>query len=142
MAHAEHTVIVDRPISEVFAFLADGTNEPLWRPEVTSIEHVSGSGLGAQYAQTMKGPGGRTIAGDFRLTRFDEPTRIDFEVTAGPARPTGSYVLRATGAGSTEVTFRLDLTPKGLMKLMTPMINKQVKAEVANLDNLQTALHR
>ncbi|MGI8529075.1 MAG: SRPBCC family protein [Geodermatophilaceae bacterium] len=142
MAHAEHTVIVDRPISEVFAFLADGTNEPLWRPEVMSIKHISGSGLGAQYAQTMKGPGGRTIAGDFRLTRFDEPTRIDFEVTAGPARPTGSYVFRDTGTGSTEVTFRLDLTPKGLMKLMTPMINKQVRVEVANLDNLQTALHR
>src|SRR5271163_4146625 len=80
MAHAEHAVTLDRPISEVFAFLADAMNEPLWRPEVTSITHVSGSGLGAQYAQTMKGPGGRNIVGDFRITRFDAPTRIDFQV--------------------------------------------------------------
>jgi Polyketide cyclase / dehydrase and lipid transport len=140
MAHAEHTVILARPIGEVFAFLADGMNEPKWRPEVINIAHVSGSGVGAVYAQTMKGPGGRSIAGDYRITRFDEPTRMDFEVIAGPARPTGSYVLRDTGIGSTEVTFTMDLKPRGLMVLMTPMINKQVKAEVANLDNLAAAL--
>jgi uncharacterized protein YndB with AHSA1/START domain len=140
VAHAERTVVVDRPITEVFTFLADPTNERLWRPDVTSIRHVSGSGIGAQYAQTVKGPGGRSIAADFRLTRFEEPSRIDFEVTAGPARPTGSYLLRDTGSGSTEVTYSLDLTPTGAMKLMTPMINSEMKAEVANLDNLPSAL--
>jgi hypothetical protein len=140
VAHAERTVVVDRPVTEVFAFLADPTNERLWRPDVTSIRHVSGSGIGAQYAQTVKGPGGRSIAADFRLTRFEEPSRIDFEVTAGPARPTGSYLLRDTGSGSTEVTYSLDLTPTGAMKLMTPMINSEMKAEVANLDNLPSAL--
>jgi uncharacterized membrane protein len=141
MAHAEHTVTVERPIGEVFAFLADGMNEPKWRPEVISIRHVSGSGVGAVYAQTMKGPGGRSIAGDFRITRYEEPTRMDFEVIAGPARPTGSYVLRDTGSGSTEVTFTMDLTPRGLMVLLTPMINKQVTAEVGNLANLPAALN-
>jgi uncharacterized membrane protein len=140
MAHAVRTVTVERPIAEVFAFLADGLNEPKRRPGVTSITHVSGSGIGAVYAQTMKGPGGRSLRGDFQITRYDEPTRIDFEVIAGPARPTGSYVLRDAGSGSTEVTFTMDLKPRGFMILMTPMINKQVKVEVANLDNLPAAL--
>jgi len=35
----------------------------------------------------------------------------------------------------------MDLKPRGLMILMAPMINKQVKAEVANLDNLPAALN-
>ena len=107
---------------------------------MTSVSHVSGSGVGAQYAQTMKGPGGRSIPGDYRITRYDEPTRLDFAVTAGPARPTGSFVLHETAPGSTEVTFTLDLEPRGLMVLMTPMINKQVRAEVANIDNPTAAL--
>jgi len=140
MAHAGHEVTVDGPVAEVFAFLADGTNNPSWRPEVTRISQVGGSGVGAQFAQTMRGPGGRSIAGDYRITRFDEPSRLDFEVTAGPARPTGSFVLRETGSGSTEVTFTLDLKPRGLVVLMTPMINKQVRAEVANIDGLAAAL--
>jgi uncharacterized protein YndB with AHSA1/START domain len=142
VAHAERTIVIDRPIAEVFAFLAEPTNERFWRPNVTSIRHVAGSGVGAQYAQTVKGPGGRTIAADFRLTRFDEPSRIDFEVTAGPARPTGSYLLRDTGTGSTEVTYSLDLTPTGAMKLMTPILNSEIQAEVANLDKLPSAMRR
>jgi uncharacterized protein YndB with AHSA1/START domain len=139
MAHAEHTVTVERPIAVVFAFLADATNEARWRPEIITIEHVSGSGVGAEYAQTMKGPMGRSIPGDFRLTRVDQPDRIDFEVIAGPARPTGSFTLRESAPDRTEVTFTLDLTPRGLMVLMT-MINKQVRAEVANLANLPAAM--
>jgi hypothetical protein len=140
MAHAQHVVNVERPIAEVFAFLADGLNDPKWRPDVTSIEHVSGSGAGARYAQTMKGPGGRSIRGDYTVTGYEQPTRYDFEVTAGPARPTGSFVLREMTPTTTEVTFTMDLKPRGLMVLMSPMINKQVRAEVSNIDNLGSAM--
>jgi uncharacterized membrane protein len=140
MAHAEHTVTVQRPVDEVFAFLADALNEPKWRPEVIAIRLVSGSGLGAVYAQTMKGPGGRSIVADFRITRYDEPTRMDFEVIAGPVRPTGTYALRDAGSGATEVTFTMDLKPRGLMVLASPMLNRVVRTEVRNLDHVPAAL--
>jgi uncharacterized membrane protein len=140
MAHAAQSVTVDRPITDVFDFLADATNETSWRPEVISINHVDGTGVGAVYAQMMKGPGGRKIKGDFRITRQDEPSRLDFEVIAGPARPVGSFQLREVSPTSTEVTFTMDLKPRGLMVLMTPMINKQVQAEVGNIKNLPGAM--
>jgi uncharacterized protein YndB with AHSA1/START domain len=126
MAHDTATVIVDRPISEVFAFLADGMNEPAWRPGVTDVSHVAETGteVGATFKQTMKGPGGRSIPGDYRITRYDQPTRLDFEVIAGPARPIGRFDLRETAGGS-EVTFTLDVEPRGLMVLMTSMINNR-----------------
>jgi uncharacterized protein YndB with AHSA1/START domain len=140
MAQAERSATVERPIADVFAFLADGLNNPRWRPDVTSIELVSGSGLGARYAQSMKGPGGRTIRGDYTITRYDEPTRLDFEVTAGPARPTGSFTLVELTPTSTDVTFSLTLTPTGLMRLAGPMITKQVQAEVARVEDLTRAM--
>jgi hypothetical protein len=34
----------------------------------------------------------------------------------------------------------MDLKPRGLMVLMSPMINKQVRAEVSNIDNLGSAM--
>jgi hypothetical protein len=140
MVQAQRTVTVARPIAEVFAFLADGLNEPKWRPEVITIRHVSGSGVGAVYAQKMKGPAGRPIAGDFRFTRYDEPTQLDFEVIAGPARPTGSYRLREVDSGSTSVTFTMGFVPRGLIRLLAPIVNKQLRAEVANLDNVAAAM--
>jgi uncharacterized protein YndB with AHSA1/START domain len=140
VAHAVQTVTVDRPIAEVFAFLADGTNDPSWRPEVISIRHVEGTGEGATFAQTMKGPGGRKIKGDFKYTRYEEPSRLDFQVIAGPARPLGSFELREVSPTTTEVTFTMDLKPRGLMVLLTPMINKQVQTEVSNIKNLPKAM--
>jgi carbon monoxide dehydrogenase subunit G len=142
MIHAARTVIVDRPAAEVFAYLAAAQNEAAWRPQVSSIRHVGGSGVGAQFAQTMKGPMGRSIPADFRFTRFDEPSRIDFEVTAGPARPTGSFGLRDRGDGTTEVSFSLDLAPTGLLRLMAPMLRRQVRDDVASIENLPAAMAR
>ncbi len=140
MAHAQQTVLVSRPIAEVFAFLADGTNNPKWRTGVVDIRLVSGSGLGAEYEQSMRGPGGRTIRGDYRLIRFDQPQRLDFEVTTGPARPVGSFLLRSLSDDSTDVTFSLDLKPRGAMVLMAAMINKQVAAEVDSIRALPAAM--
>ncbi|HEY2556252.1 MAG TPA: SRPBCC family protein [Diaminobutyricibacter sp.] len=142
MAHAAETVMVNRPIAEVFEFLADGMNEQKWRPEVVSIELVDGTGpgVGTTYAQSMKGPAGRTIKGDYRITRYEAPTRMDFETIAGPARPLGSFVLREIVPGTTEVTFTIDLTPKGAMVLMKGMITKQVASEAANIHNVPKAM--
>jgi uncharacterized protein YndB with AHSA1/START domain len=142
MAHAAETVTVNRPIDEVFEFLADGMNEQKWRPDVVSIEHVDGTGpgVGTTYAQSMKGPGGRTIKGDYRITRYEAPTRLDFETIAGPARPLGAFELREIVPGTTEVTFTIDLTPKGAMVLMKRMITKQVALEAANIHNVPKAM--
>lgn len=38
--------------------------------------------------------------------------------------------------------FALDIAPAGLMKLMTPMIKKTMRTEVAQLDTLKEILER
>lgn len=144
MAHARQTVTVDRPIGDVFDFLADGLNEPRWRPDVQDVRLASGDGrsVGSVWAQTMRGPGGRRIKGDYRITGAERPTRLDFEVIAGPARPVGSFTLTADGPSRTEVTFTLDLVPTGLMRLMSGMIGKQVIKEADAIRNLPAAMAR
>lgn len=142
MAHARQTVTVDRPIDEVFDFLADGFNEPRWRPRVSDVQLRSGDGrsVGSVWGQTMRGPGGRPITGDYRITRVERPTRMEFEVVAGPARPTGSFVLTEHGPSTTEVEFVLDLTPTGAMRLMSGVIAKQVAREADAIRNLPAAM--
>jgi uncharacterized protein YndB with AHSA1/START domain len=142
MAHAEATVTINQPVEEVFDFLADGTTNKQWRSGVLDIAKASGDGAGAIYRQTMKGPGGRKIQGDYRVTRLERPTRLAFEVIAGPARPTGSYELRAESPTSTSVTFTLDLEPRGLAKIMGPMINRQMQKEVASITELKRVLEQ
>jgi uncharacterized protein YndB with AHSA1/START domain len=143
VAHTEQTVTIDRPIADVFDFLADGTNNPRWRSGVLEISRSSAAeGQGATYRQVLQGPGGRHIDGDYRVTTFTPPHRLDFEVIAGPARPTGSYQLSEDGVGSTTLRFTLDLQPRGVMRLMSPVITKQMRREVAALEQLKHQLER
>jgi uncharacterized membrane protein len=143
MPHAENTVTVERPIDDVFAYLADGTNNPRWRSGVLSIERTSAQdGVGATYRQKLRGPGGRPIDGDYRITGYQAPNFIEFQVTAGPARPAGRFALTADGPGRTAVTFSLDLEPTGLMRLMSRMVAKTMRSEVDQLAGLKADLEK
>jgi uncharacterized membrane protein len=141
MAHAESSITIARPVSEVFAFILDGTNSPLWRPSVTDVDNVSAAplGVGAAFKQGLKGPGGRRIDGDYEIVELKPNELIKFQVTAGPARPTGTYTFASQG-NATRVTFALQYEPKGLAKLMDPLIAKSMQGEVATLANLKAYL--
>jgi hypothetical protein len=142
LPHAENMVVIAAPITDVFAFIADGTNNPQWRPGVMDITPPdSGPEEGAVYGQGLRGPKGQRMDGDYRITDYQVPGRFAFEVIAGPARPTGSFDLEEPVAGATTVRFSLDLEAKGLMKV--PMrfagkiIERQMRAEVDCLSRLK-----
>jgi uncharacterized protein YndB with AHSA1/START domain len=143
VTHAEHTITVNRPARDVFDYLADGTHNRAWRSGVLEIERTSAAeGEGATYRQVLAGPGGRRIDGDYRVTAYEPPSRLAFHVTAGPARPAGVFELTENPDRTTRVRFALDLAPAGLMKLMAPMIARQMRREVAQLDALKAVLER
>jgi uncharacterized membrane protein len=141
MAHAEGDVTIYRSAATVFDFLLDGMNNPKWRPTVLDIQRVPGTppGVGAQFKQGLKGPGGRRIDGDYEITASEPNSLIRFQVIAGPARPTGTYRLETTG-DTTRVTLLLEYAPRGLARLMDSIIERTMRAEVAMLANLKTYL--
>ena len=141
MASATRSVVINRPPADVWRFVADGLNNPRWRPSVIDISLASGApgAVGAVYKQTMKGPMGGKVAGDYRIAESVEPSRLKFEVIAGPARPTGLFEVAPEGGGA-RLTFTLSLKPAGLMRLMEGMIQSTMNAEVENLTSLKAAL--
>jgi uncharacterized membrane protein len=119
----------------------DGTKGPLWRPAILDIQQAPGKplGAGAVFKQGLKGPGGRRIDGDYEIIECRPDELIVFQVIAGPARPTGTYRFEAAGGG-TRVTFVLQYEPKGLARLMDPLIARTMRGEVATLANLKAYL--
>ena len=141
MPSAKHSVVIDRPVHEVFVYVADGTTSPAWRASVKDIKLVAGTPgtVGAKYEQGMKGPGGR-IAADYEIVEAVPDRLLAFQVIAGPARPRGRYQFEPVGEG-TRVTFELDWEPKGIKeKLMAPMVARTMPGEVATLDELKRVL--
>lgn len=141
MAHADNEVLINQPVKAIFDYLADGLNNPKWRPPVISTSLKSGQSAkeGAEYNQTLKGPLGMNMKSAYQLTQVVPDSKITFLVTAGLARPAGEYLLTET-SGGTSIVFNIDYQPKGLKKLLTPMIIQAMKAEVASLDVLKKVL--
>jgi uncharacterized membrane protein len=139
MPHAQSEALIQRPIAEVFAFLADAENDLRWRSDVLDIARVSGSGAGSHYRQGVRGPGGRRLNADIEITQLETDSLIRFRVTSGPVQPTGQYSLEPEGTG-TRVRFSLEADLPGLKKLMAPMVQKAMNGEVGQLENLKRAL--
>lgn len=140
MPSAERTVTINRPIEEVFTFVANGRNAKLWRSGVLDVDLVSGEGLGARYSQGVRGPGGRRIAADYEITEFAQNAKIGFRATAGPVRPTGSFSFESLGGG-TVLTFALNVDLSGWQRLlMGGAVQSTMNAEMGALDRLKDLL--
>jgi len=135
---AEETVVIARPLDDVFAYLADAENNREWRP-VLEITRVRGEGVGTEYRQRVRGPAGRPVAADIIITELDPGHVIAFRTTIGPVRPEGRYELHPTDAG-TEVHFRLQAAVHGLKRLMAPMVRRAMQNEVRHLSDLKQRL--
>jgi uncharacterized membrane protein len=139
MPRASNEILIERPPDDVFAFLADPENDPQWRAGVLDLTRVSGEGVGACYAQGVKGPGGRRIAADIKITELTPGETIAFQTVAGPVRPRGRYRL-AVADGGTRVRFELEADVRGFKRLMAPIVQKTMNEEVGQLTRLKNVI--
>jgi uncharacterized membrane protein len=129
MAQAHRHVRIERPIEEVFDFLADGSNNPRWQPPVVStVPDEQGAAekaaeVGTTFHQTVRHPLGFKVSSNYRITEYHRPDRLSLTVTSGgPIRPTLSYALTAAGSGSTDVRCTVQYRPSGLARLALPAV--------------------
>ena len=119
----EATVVIDRPIEEVFAFLADGENDPKFSPRVLEIAKTTDGppGVGTVFASTVKDAGMKTQR-EVELTEFEPPTRIRWAERSKNAvsAPEGGYDLAQEGSG-TRLTVYNVLEGHGAGKLIAPL---------------------
>jgi len=109
------TVQIDRPIEDVFAFLADGENDKKFSSRVLEMAQTTAGppGLGTVYASTVK-DAGVTTKREFELTEFEPPTRIRWAERSKNlvVVPEGGYDLARVGEG-TQLTFFNELAGRG-----------------------------
>src|SRR5690242_16534789 len=101
------SAVIDRPINDVFAFLADGTNDPKFSPRVQEIRKTTDGpvGVGTVFESKVK-DAGMTTNRQFELTTFETPTKIGWTERSRNVVtvPDGGYDLEAIGEAQTKVT--------------------------------------
>jgi carbon monoxide dehydrogenase subunit G len=116
----EATVLVKRPIEQVFDFLADGENDKKFSSRVLAIAKTTEGppAVGTVFASTVKDAGVKTKR-EFELVEFERPTKLRWrELSKAPVVvPSGGYDLESEGEG-TRVTLFNELEGRGFGKLI------------------------
>ncbi|MDQ1531323.1 MAG: hypothetical protein QOE37_1428, partial [Microbacteriaceae bacterium] len=86
MPAATRSIVIHRPLEEVFAFFTTPANDPRWRSHVKEIAAPGPLQQGSVVRQGVAGPGGRGIPASMRVAAFEPSSRYLFVVIEGPAR--------------------------------------------------------
>ena len=85
MLHIEGEIIINRPVEEVFDFLADGRNELHYNPHMLRIEQVPAGpvGRGTQF-RTEVTTRGRSMEMAYEITAYERPQRLAARTIKAP----------------------------------------------------------
>jgi uncharacterized protein YndB with AHSA1/START domain len=124
-------VQISRPPEEVFAFVADARNRPLWDESVGTEELTSPEPIGVgSTVRTGLRSMGRDYVLTWEVTEHEPPSRQAIESTSGPFHTTLAYQLRPHDGG-TLVQFSVTGHPTGMLRLLQPLIARSTQK---NLD--------
>lgn len=119
------SVIVNRPVGEVFAYVADYRNDPRWRTEVREMRYTPDNNVGAgAHVTETSALFGRRVVTESLITAYEPNRRVDFESISGPYRVRGSRIFEPVDGG-TRVTCELEWLPsRRAAKLIAPLMGR------------------
>jgi uncharacterized protein YndB with AHSA1/START domain len=120
LAKIEASVVIDRPVEDVWKFITDLPSVPKWSHGLLEKRQTSPGPLGVGTTVLSRTPR-FTFTG--RVTEFEPNRKISWEMTSGPMK--GSHEsdsLETVEGGKTRLTHVLDVRPSGFYRLMWPFI--------------------
>jgi hypothetical protein len=135
------TVVIRRSTPDVFAYTADLHNLPQWDVEIDIVTGPEGDlpAVGNSWAVRFAPFLGES-AGTLTVAGVSSGVRMVLEADFVGMLTTITYLYSSEPAG-TQFTRQVDVTPPGMLKLMTPFVSRRVKrANRRDLVNLKRVL--
>src|SRR4029077_1925287 len=127
----KHSIEINRPAEEVFAYLDQVDRHNEWQGQLvsTTIETDGATRVGTRVVERRNVPGGaRDFA--YEITEHDPPRKISFRGTAGLIRPVGTYTVDPIGESSSRMSSELDLEGHGIGKLFAILARRQAAKQM------------
>jgi uncharacterized membrane protein len=126
-----HSIEINRPAEEVFAYLDQVDRHSEWQSSLVSarVETDGPTRVGTRVVERRKVPGGaRDIP--YEITEHQPPRTESFRGTAGPVRPVGTVTVESLGESSSRMTLELDLEGHGIGKLFAFFARREAAKEL------------
>ncbi len=143
MIQLEVSIVINRPVEEVFAFLSDLESNLKWRTsQIEAIKTSEGPiGVGTTY-RTVNNVLGRRLEGESEVIEYEPNRKVTVKIKSGYF-PFVSQRIFEPVEGGTRVRFVGEMEPGGLFKLAEPLVasmaKRRVEADAANLKDMMEA---
>ena len=143
MVTIQHRTTIDRRPNDVFAYVADTTNDPAWHTDLVEVRRTDTGpiGLDSEFEVRIKPFMGQTT-GSLRVTGHEPDSRFELRGRMGPISPTIGYTFRPSNGG-TEVSRTVAVEWPGVMRLVqVPLRPILARRNARFLANLKQVLER
>lgn len=143
MTKFETSIIINRSIEEVFAYVTDLRNNVKWTTGLIAAEMTSPGPVkvGSTYKFDIKMMG-MTLETSGEVTAYEPPTQYAWKATSGPFPMSGSITFESV-EGGTRIAEAIDARPGGFFKLAEPLLVKQQQSQMeADLKKLKEILEQ
>jgi uncharacterized membrane protein len=124
----EHSLVIARPVGDVFAFVADPTNLPQWQSGLLEVTKLSGEGgIGSRHRE-VRSLLGRRIEQVVEVTALTPDARLVLKVVEGPIPLSVDHTFEPAGDG-TRLTIVGEGDPGPLFALAGPLLARAVKKQ-------------
>lgn len=123
MIEAESSVVIDKPVREVFAFVSDPMNEPRWHSDVVEVRSASDQTLqlGSRLVWDLDFMGREEYT--IEVTGCEPDRLIELTTTAGRGSPRLTHRFEPVD-DATRYTRRVEIQPEGAFRLAQPMMRR------------------
>jgi uncharacterized protein YndB with AHSA1/START domain len=123
-------ITIERPLHEVFEFVADPENVPKWNDAIVETRKTSEGpvGIGTTYRQIRSVPSRSEES--FEVTELEPDRRFAIHGGVGPFVGTLTYEFEDED-GTTRLTNTADLEASGVMRLAAPIAAGRIRGAAA-----------
>jgi ligand-binding SRPBCC domain-containing protein len=132
MVKIEESILIDRPVEEVWKFKTDPSNGPKYNPDIVEVRQVSSGpfGVGTTF-RMIRAKTPKVL--DLRVIKHQLNSEFTAEVISGPIKGSTLGSSFGTVEGKTRLTETYDFKFSGLYKLGVLFVGGTAKREVATL---------
>jgi uncharacterized protein YndB with AHSA1/START domain len=128
-ATVRNSIVIARPVDEVFAFVCDPATTPRWQANVVRSEIVSGTpmGVGTRVIEVRQVGRARRQA-EWVVTEYEPPSRraYTYPTGFGPIRQSGVSTFTPV-PGGTRIGFTATIEARGPLTLLLPVLARAMR---------------
>jgi len=122
VARVSGEILINRPVEQVFDYIADQRNEPLYNARMLRSEKITDGpiGVGTRFRATARS-GRRVVEMLIEITEYERARRFGSRTTMSSVEVNGGLTFEPVD-GATRMRWSWEVSPRGPLRMFGPLV--------------------